>query len=162
MARGAGELGDIGGAEGQALWAVLEDEGRDAQAGDAGVDVLVGARRSQDDLPELLGEGHPGDHHPGEHGRTAVPIHCRLEPRAPRRTRRIGRGSGRWSGGPHDRIGDFAREWPGNRAPGRQHHEDHQDGRNRYGDTGSGSERSGPGRPAGLFFGWVHRIAGQT
>ena len=44
------------------------DQGRDAQSGYTGVDVLVDTRIEQDDLTELLLDGHPGDDHSSQGG----------------------------------------------------------------------------------------------
>ena len=53
-AQGSGELGDMDGTECQALRPVLEHQRRNAQSGNAGVDVLVDTRIEQDDLTEFL------------------------------------------------------------------------------------------------------------
>ncbi len=56
------------GTECQALGPVLEHQGRNAQSGNAGVDVLVDTRIEQDDLTEFLLDGHPGDDHSSQGG----------------------------------------------------------------------------------------------
>ena len=68
------------GAEGQPVRPVLEHQRRNAQSGDAGVDVLIGTGTEQDDLAEFLPVGHPADDHLGQVGGGLAATHGRLQP----------------------------------------------------------------------------------
>ena len=70
------------GTECQTVGPVLEHQRRNAQTGDAGIDVLVDTRIEQDDLSQFLPAGHPADDHPCQGVRRLAAGHRRCQPRA--------------------------------------------------------------------------------
>ena len=86
------QLGHVLGPVGQALRSVLQREGRDAEPGNAGVDVLVVPRAHEDHLAQLLGDRHPFEDGPGQLRRGLTTVDGRLQPLASRDARcRVGR-----------------------------------------------------------------------